>query len=81
MSHARGGPRRTSFIVRVDQDDAGVMTGVIERVRTGVKEAFRGVDEIGALIVRMVEAETSEAREASRPPGQTHSRPADEARP
>src|SRR5262245_3230486 len=81
MSQSGGSPRRSSFIVRIDQDDAGGMSGMIERVRTGVKEAFRGVDEIGALILRMVEAETGEAREASRPPGQSQSRPVDGARP
>ena len=77
MSQKVGSSRRSSFIVRIDRDDLGEVSGVVERVRTGVKEAFHGVDEIGALIVRMVEAESSEAREASRASGQTQSPPAD----
>jgi hypothetical protein len=44
--HLRGF-RRSTFIVR----------GVIERVRTGAKEAFRGVEAISGVIARMVEAE------------------------
>jgi hypothetical protein len=54
--HLRGF-RRSTFIVRVDRDDQGGISGVIERVRTGAKEAFRGVEAISGVIARMVEAE------------------------
>jgi hypothetical protein len=50
-------PRRSTFVVRIDQDDGGDVTGVIERVRTGEKEPFRGLESIGGLIARMLEAE------------------------
>jgi len=49
--------RRSSFVVRVERDARGGITGLIERVATGAKEPFRGVDAIGAIIFRMVEAE------------------------
>src|SRR5215471_9664096 len=68
MNQAPSGPPRSSFIVRIDRDDTGGVSGVIERVRTGAKEAFHGVDQIGAVLARMVEAERSEAREALCPP-------------
>jgi hypothetical protein len=50
-------PRRSTFVVRVDRDASGNVSGVIERVRTGEKEGFRGLEAIGGLIARMVEAE------------------------
>src|SRR5262245_54765554 len=52
------GPRRSSFVVRIDRDDEGKISGVIERVRTGEKETFRGLEAIGGVIARMVEADT-----------------------
>jgi hypothetical protein len=60
------GPRRSTFVVRVDRDDHGNVRGVIERVRTGEKEWFRGLEAIGAVIARMMEAERRSARD---PPG------------
>ena len=53
MSRARS----ASFIVRVVWDSRGKVSGVIERVATGAKEAFQGVEAIGPLIARMVERE------------------------
>jgi len=61
MNQAPSGPRRSSFIVRIDRADAGEVSGVIERVRTGTKEAFHGVDQIGAVLVRMMESDDKEA--------------------
>src|SRR5262249_12551326 len=81
MKQAPSRPRRSSFIVRIDRADAGAASGVIERVRTGTKEAFHGVDQIGAVLARMVEAERSEAREALRHPRETESRAAEESPP
>ncbi len=55
------GVSRMNFIVRVERDTSGGVRGVIERVRTGTKETFSGVDAIGALIGRMIEIEAAEA--------------------
>jgi hypothetical protein len=49
--------RRASFIVRVVRDRRGQVSGVIERVATGAKEAFKGPEAIGPVITRMVEGE------------------------
>jgi hypothetical protein len=49
--------RRASFIVRVVRDSQGKVSGVIERVATGAKEAFQGMEAIGPLIDRMVQGE------------------------
>lgn len=55
--HSLRASRRSTFVVRIDRDDGGNVTGVIERVRTGEKEPFRGLESIGGLIARMLEAE------------------------
>jgi hypothetical protein len=46
--------RRVSFVVRVVQDREGHVNGVIERVATGAKEAFDGMEVIGEVILRML---------------------------
>ena len=51
---------RLNFVVRIERDDSGAVRGVIERVRTGTKEPFSGIDAIGALIGRMVENEPAD---------------------
>ena len=48
--------RALSFIVRVSVDPAGWMAGTVERVRTGEKRRFDGIDAIGAVIGRMMTA-------------------------
>jgi len=60
------GPRRSSFVVRIDRDDEGKVSGVIERVRTGEKEPFRGLEAIGGVIARMVEADTGRSPDLPR---------------
>jgi hypothetical protein len=40
----------TTFIVRVWQDDAGRMSGVVERVRTGEKMPFHGLESLGRAV-------------------------------
>ena len=45
---------RVSFVVRVVQERPGEVSGVIERVATGAKEPFTGVEAIGAVIARML---------------------------
>jgi hypothetical protein len=57
-------PEPASFIVRVISDDKGERSGVVERVRTGVKERFRGVAAIGIVIGQMLDRE--EAARAGR---------------
>ena len=60
--------KRASFVVRVVEDEPGQMTGVIERVATGAKEAFSGLELIGAIIQRMLE------RDRGLPPNRRTSR-------
>ena len=45
---------RVSFVVRVVEDARGQVTGVIERVATGAKETFSGMETIGRVIGRML---------------------------
>jgi hypothetical protein len=42
-----------TFIVRLSIE-AGRVAGIVERVRTGEKERFRGADDIGRVITRMI---------------------------
>jgi hypothetical protein len=49
--------RRASFIVRVVRGRRGKVSGVVERVATGAKEAFQGIEAIGPVIARMVQRE------------------------
>jgi len=44
-----------TFIVRVERDNAGVISGVVEWVRTGERMRFYGLAAIGEVIKRMVE--------------------------
>ena len=46
--------RRASFVVRAVQDERGEVSGVVERVATGAKEAFTGLEAIGLVIVKML---------------------------
>jgi hypothetical protein len=45
-----------TFVVRISRDDAGRVTGVVERVRTGQKERVESFAAIATVIARMVEA-------------------------
>lgn len=49
-----------TFIVRVSQDEAGQLSGIVERVRTGEKQRFYGPATIGQIIERTVAAESEE---------------------
>jgi hypothetical protein len=55
--------RRISFVVRVAQDRLGQVSGVIERVATGAKEAFTGMEAIGQVISRMLQGARPLAQE------------------
>lgn len=43
-----------SFVVRLIRNDAGAVSGVVERVKTGEKERFDGVDGVCRVIARMI---------------------------
>ena len=49
------GVKRASFVVRVVQNGQGQVSGVIERVATGAKEAFTGMEAIGRGIMGMLQ--------------------------
>lgn len=49
--------KRVSFVVRVTLDGRGEVNGVIERVATGAKEAFTGMEAIGRAIAQMLQRE------------------------
>jgi hypothetical protein len=53
------GELTATFIVRLLRTDAGQLSGVVERVRSGVKARFVGEAELCAAIARMVEEETT----------------------
>jgi hypothetical protein len=54
--------RRSSFVVRVVEDRRGQISGVIERVATGAKEAFTDLEAIGRLISAMLQDERRTVR-------------------
>jgi hypothetical protein len=54
MTRQGAQPTRTSFVIRVVRDRRGTISGVIERVATGAKEALKGSEAIGPVIARMV---------------------------
>jgi hypothetical protein len=51
------------FVIRVTQDETGATGGIVERLSTGEKARFRGLDALGSLITRMIEL----GRESARP--------------
>jgi hypothetical protein len=58
---------RASFVVRVSQDSRGQVSGVIERVATGGKEAFTSMEAIGPVILGMLPAAHGEKPRLRRP--------------
>jgi hypothetical protein len=49
--------RITTFVVRVTQDPAGGLSGIIERVSDGFKERLpRDLDTVGTVIRRLLPA-------------------------
>ena len=66
---------RASFVVRLVRDSRGQVSGVIERVATGAKEAFQGVEAIGPVIARMVDAWFGDDRSRNGPGTQPDHRP------
>ena len=41
---------RQTFVVSVSEEADGALKGVVEAVRTGRKERFRGLDTLGSVI-------------------------------
>ena len=56
MSPGRG----ASFVVRAVREQDGRITGVIEQVATGAKEAFASAEAIGRLIAQMLKGGAGE---------------------
>jgi hypothetical protein len=50
MTDADAEPRRRFFIVSVSETDGGEARGVVEAVRSGWKERFQGLDELGLVV-------------------------------
>lgn len=44
----------TTLIVRLRQDDAGRLSGVVELVRTGAKMRFRGLETLGRAVASLL---------------------------
>jgi hypothetical protein len=51
-----------TFVLRVEIDETGDVTGVVERVRTGEKERFRGYEMLSDVLRRMMDRSTEAAR-------------------
>jgi hypothetical protein len=49
--------QRATFIVRVDRDAAGGVTGVVERVRTGEKTRVQAISDVGRILAAMLGGE------------------------
>jgi hypothetical protein len=56
------GHRPAIFIVRLDRDPLGRVTGLVERVRTGEKARVEGLVDVGPLIAAMLLNEEPEPR-------------------
>ena len=55
-----------TFIVRLTLRDGGVLSGVVERVRSGEKQRFDSAAALAELIVGMAERETTTRRQEER---------------
>ena len=55
-----------TFVVRLTRDDGGVLSGVVERVRSGEKQRFDSVAALAELIAGMAERETTMRRQEER---------------
>ena len=44
----------TTLIVRIRQDDAGRLSGVVERVRTGEKVRFYGLETLSRTVASLL---------------------------
>jgi hypothetical protein len=55
------------FVVRVTQDETGATGGIVERLSTGEKARFRGLEALAGVIARMIERGPDEARPEEEP--------------
>jgi hypothetical protein len=62
--------RSQAFIVRITGTQADGYVGIVERVRTGEKHRFRGLETLGRLIERLA-AETQDPHTTHQPGEET----------
>jgi hypothetical protein len=55
-----GGLQRTVFIVRLDRDPRGRITGVVERVRTGEKARVDALADVGKVLAALLARDDGE---------------------
>ena len=55
------------FVIRVTQDETGATGGIVERLSTGEKARFRGLEALRGLIARMIERGRENARSDAGP--------------
>jgi len=53
--------QRLTFIVRLTMEDGGVLSGVVERVRSGEKQRFQSLAALAGVIAGMVQREAKTA--------------------
>ena len=62
MTDEREARHRAVFIVRLDRDDVGRVSGVIERARTGEKAPVESLAAVGEILATMLAADETERR-------------------
>jgi hypothetical protein len=60
MPGEREGLHRAIFIVRLDRDERGRVTGVVERVRTGEKARVDTLGDLGPVLAAMLAREAAD---------------------
>ena len=60
MAGEREGLHHAIFILRLDRDPLGRITGIVERVRTGEKARVDVLADVGPLLVTMLAREEGE---------------------
>ena len=55
-------PQASTFILRLVQDPSGGVSGVVERVRTGIKHKFEGCDALCRLILEQLDSDQGDDR-------------------
>jgi hypothetical protein len=58
---ASEGHYRAVFIVRLDRDPGGQLTGVLERVRTGEKVRIDSLTDVGLRLAEMLAREEADS--------------------
>jgi hypothetical protein len=60
MADSADGLHRAIFIVRLDRDEHGHVTGVVERVRTGEKARVDTLGDLGPVLAAMLAHEAAD---------------------